>query len=252
MKWRLIRNGKLNPYVNMGIDEALLDSVARGRSLPTLRLYMWSPSTVSIGRFQALDEAVNAQACSELGIPVIRRVSGGGSVFHDENGEVTYSVAMKEDVIKSRDFIDSFKFVLGGVVEALGGLGVHAEFAPINDVVVEGRKVSGSAQVRRDGAVLQHGTVLLDIDRDKAFRALRVPEMKLQEKSLHDPADRVTTLKALGVKVDQEGLSRALVKGFSSALGAEFTKGRLTAWEKGAATAYAQGRYAERSWLEGR
>jgi lipoate-protein ligase A len=252
LKWREIRDGKATASFNMGTDEAILDAVAAGSSPPTLRLYTWSPSAVSIGRFQAFKEAVNVEACRERGIDIVRRISGGGSVFHDELGEVTYSVILNEEHLPSRDYVASFEYLLGGVIGTLRTLGLKAEFSRINDVVVKGRKVSGSAQVRRNGAVLQHGTVLLTMDTDLAFEVLNVPRLKVEDKALAAPADRVTTIAAEGVRIDAARLYQELEDGFSNALGADLGEGRLSEEENKAALMYAERRYSDPTWLESR
>jgi len=252
LKWREIRDGKASASYNMGADEAILDAVAARSSPPTLRLYTWSPSAVSIGRFQAFREAVNVEACRELGIDVVRRISGGGSVFHDELGEVTYSVVLNEEYLPSRDYVASFEYLLGGVIGTLRTLGLKAEFSRINDVVVKGRKVSGSAQVRRNGAVLQHGTVLMVMDTDVAFKVLNVPRLKVEERALAGPADRVTTIAAEGVRIDTTRLCRKLEDGFSKALGADLDQGTLSEEENRSALMYAEKRYSDPSWLESR
>ncbi|MGA1975022.1 MAG: biotin/lipoate A/B protein ligase family protein [Conexivisphaerales archaeon] len=251
-EWRLVRDGKADAFRNMGTDEAILDAVGAGKAPPTFRLYTWRPSAVSIGRFQAFDEVVDASACRELGIDIVRRISGGGSVFHDEKGEVTYSMVVREEDIPAHDVIDSFKYLLGTVVVTLKALGLRAEFAPINDVVVRGKKISGSAQVRRNGTVLQHGTVLMNMEKEVAFKVLRVPRLKVEERGLPGPAERVTTLAAEGVHIDASSLYQELVVGFSAATGAELRNGRISEEELEAAKAYARRRYADPAWLESR
>jgi len=252
MAWRLLLEGKKDPYLNMGTDEAILDGVSMGTSPRTLRLYMWRPSAVSIGRFQALEDSVDREACDLAGVKVVRRLTGGGAVFHDEVGEVTYSLTMKEEDLPSRDYVMSFEYMARGVVEALRLLGYRAEFVPLNDVAIGGRKVSGSAQVRRGGAVLQHGTLLLSMDKGLAFRVLKVPAQKVAERGLDRPEDRVVTLRALGYQGGAEDVMKALVQGFSSSLGRKFTEGDLTPLERRAAEDMAEKRYRSRAWLEER
>ncbi|HVP22609.1 MAG TPA: biotin/lipoate A/B protein ligase family protein [Conexivisphaerales archaeon] len=252
MRWRLIRDGSADASHNMGADEAILDAVAAGSSGPTLRLYGWRPSAVSIGRFQALRDSVDLAACRRLGVDVVRRISGGGSVFHGESGEVTYSVVLPEEGLPTHDYISSFEYLLGGVGWALRSLGLDADFAPINDVVVRGRKISGSAQVRRNGAVLQHGTVLMEMDTEVAFRVLRVPAVKTQERSLGSPADRVTTLASEGVKAGADRVRAELIRGFSKSLGVELVEGVLSKDEAAAAGMYAEKRYLDPAWTGSR
>ena len=94
MTLRLLRTGVARGAFNMGLDEAVLGSVSEGRQPPTLRFYGWNPPTVSLGYFQGLDDEVDREACRAAGVDVVRRITGGGAVFHDD--ELTYSVVIPE------------------------------------------------------------------------------------------------------------------------------------------------------------
>ena len=144
----------------MAVDEAIAAGIAAGTSPPTIRFYTWKPCAVTIGYFQCLRDEVDREACSSKGIDVVRRRTGGGAVYHDEHGEITYSVIAPESYF-SKDIRASYREICGGIIGGLGRLGIAAEFRPINDVVVNGRKISGSAQTRRQGILTQHGTVLV-------------------------------------------------------------------------------------------
>ncbi len=115
------------------------------------------------------------------GIDVVRRRTGGGAVYHDEHGEITYSLIAPEGLF-SKDIRASYRDICGCIIEGLASLGIAAEFRPINDVTVNGRKISGSAQTRRQGILTQHGTVLYAIDRDTMFSVLRPSAKKLADK----------------------------------------------------------------------
>ena len=127
-------------------------------------------------------------------------------------------------------------------------------FGPPNDVLVNGRKVSGSAQMRKWGVVLQHGTVLVDADTERMFRALRVPQEKRLRHSASDPRLRVTTLKEqLGRLPGMEEVKSALKKAFEQAFGADILPGRLTAAEEETARRLVRERYGSDGWnLRGR
>jgi len=252
VKWRLVRDGEAAAALNMGVDEAILDAVSVKSSRPTLRLYSWNPSAVSLGRFQAIDDSVDLGACRREGVDVVRRISGGGSVFHGRKGEVTYSVALREEHLPARDVVSSFEYLLGGVAGAIRATGLQAEVSPINDVVVNGRKIGGSAQVRRNGGVLQHGTVLLDLDKALAFRVLKVPSLKMEQRLLVKPEDRVTSINAEGVHVTPARFRRLLERSFAKALDAEFGESGLTEAELRASREYALKRYSQAAWTESR
>lgn len=217
MKWNLIRSGLVAPEMNMGLDEALLQFVIDGRLGPCVRLYGWRPAAVTIGYAQEMERDVDFRACESMGIPVIRRITGGGAVFHDE--EITYSIVVPIEVFGD-NITESYRKISIALIGALELLGLTAEFAPVNDILVKGRKISGSAQIRRSGALLQHGTILLGMDVDKMFTLLRVAEGKLKRKSIERASDRVTSIeKELGGKVTFEAATGALASGFEKFFG---------------------------------
>ncbi len=246
MRWRLL----IDPgdvFWQMAVDEALLELRRRDRSPSTLRLYIISPSAVTIGYFQKIREAVDLEYAEERGIPVVRRVTGGGSVYHDENGEVTYAVIAKVGELPA-DVVESYRAICSGLVEALKELGLEAEFVPINDVVVGGKKISGSAQLRRGDAVLQHGTLLYATDLETLARVLKAPKEKLAEKGVRSIYERVTTVsKELGREVSRDEVVEAMVKGFSRALGVELEPGSLTEEEVELARRL-EAKYRSREW----
>ena len=200
-KWRLITDPPSRGSWNMAADYALLMSVTEGMSPPVLRFYSWSKPAITIGYFQNPETETDLTACETLGIDVIRRATGGGAVYHEH--EITYSMVFPAGhPFAGSDILDSYTRNLVPFISALASFGLDAKHAPVNDLHIGGRKVSGNAQTRRKGAVLQHGTILLDIDRDKAFRCLTVPADKVERKGLSDPRQRVTCLREhLGERV---------------------------------------------------
>ncbi|MCX7025228.1 MAG: biotin/lipoate A/B protein ligase family protein [Spirochaetes bacterium] len=228
MKFRYLDTGAMPAALNMGIDEALLRAVSGRRSPPTLRLYRWEPSAVTIGYFQGMTEEVNLEACRRSGVDAVRRITGGGAVFHD--AEITYSVVVPEgSPLAPHDILESYRLVCSGVIAGMTVLGIDAAFAPINDIVAQGRKISGNAQTRKLGCMLQHGTILLDVDVDRMFSLLLVPQEKLRGKLIDDVKERVTGLKSLlGLEIGYAETAAALKAGFSSAWSAELEPGELS------------------------
>lgn len=136
----------------MAIDEAILIARSEGRVPDTVRLYVFKPSSVTIGRFQSVRYDVNLEKAKELGIPVVRRITGGGSVFHDEYGEITYSVVISEDYHPMlKNIQDSYRFLAGPLVDALKDLGIEAEFSGLNDIVVRGRRLADQHRQGEEG-----------------------------------------------------------------------------------------------------
>lgn len=166
-----IIDGPQSGVWNMAVDEVLLERAAADKN-PRLRLYAWHPATLSLGYFQrAADRQAHAPS---LACPLVRRSSGGGAILHDR--EITYCLAVPGERI---DGPALYRRVHAAMVEMLGGLGVKAQLVAdaeprsaaaaflcfqrraTGDVIVEGNKVIGSAQRRRRGALVQHGSILL-------------------------------------------------------------------------------------------
>jgi lipoate-protein ligase A len=165
----------------MALDEACMEAVRDGAAPPTVRLYRWEPSAITIGNFQCLADEIDAHAVAAAGVPVVRRQTGGGAVYHDQEGEVTYSIIAPLALFPP-GVPESSAAICSVLVNALADLGLHAEFRPINDIIVDGRKVSGNAQTRRSGVLLQHGTILLTVDAATMFRFLTPDKSKLSDK----------------------------------------------------------------------
>lgn len=237
-------------FENMAIDEAVMLSLKEGLVPPTLRLYRWQPSAVSIGTFQGMTEEVDVEYCASNEIDCIRRITGGGAVYHDFDGEVTYSILLpKGHPLVPDDIIESYRILCSGITEALQILGIKGEFKPINDIVVEGKKISGNAQTRRHSCVLQHGTTLLDLDVEQMFTILKVPQEKISDKMIADVKQRVTSIRdILGESITVIDLKEALKDGFSKALGVPLTTGTLTEKESQEATRLAKEKYSTKEW----
>lgn len=232
----------------MGLDEAVLGSVADSSSLPTLRLYGWRPSAISLGYFQGIADEIDVEACVRQGVDIVRRITGGGAVFHD--AEVTYSIVIPEGhPLAPPSIIDSYSIICSGIIEGLGELHIKAEFAPINDIVSGGRKISGNAQTRKRGCLLQHGTVLLRVDVDKMFSLLKVPKEKALGKMIDDVKARVTSVeKALRREVSYEETAEAMRIGFARALSMDPLKETPTPKELAVAAALAKEKFQSREW----
>ena len=127
--WRLLPLETNNAYMNMAIDEAILNARIAGQVPNTLRFYRWQPSAVSIGRNQNPENEVYLDACKQLGVDVVRRISGGGTVYHDFEGEVTYSVIAKTDRFGHHRHNGSLHQNLRAITDALRLLGITADLA---------------------------------------------------------------------------------------------------------------------------
>jgi lipoate---protein ligase len=224
--WRVVGLSTHDAAENMAIDESVGEHVAEGLSPPTIRFYSWKPRAVTIGRYQRADLEVDVRLCGRYGIDFARRNTGGGAVYH--NGEITYSLIAPENFF-SRDIRSSFREICSSVIKALDILGIEGEFKPLNDIVVNGRKISGNAQIRRRGVLTQHGTVLFTLDREKMFSLLTPPTDKLAAKGRASFAETVTCTSEEGCS-SKEDLYKAMLLGFTS--GREWSFGDMSPSEK--------------------
>jgi len=228
-KWRLLNTGASDAATNMAMDEAILTAHIKEKTPPTIRFYSWNPSAVSIGFFQSIEQEVNLNACRELGVDVVRRITGGGAVYHDRDGEITYSIVMPDrHRTVSPDFIETYKSLCQGLINGLALLNIEAKFTPINDITVQGRKISGNAQTRRRGSILQHGTLLLKTDASLIFKLLKVSDEKMSDKAVRSFEDRVTNLYREGQReISQSEVSDALKQGFEDTLDIKLAEDKL-------------------------
>ena len=237
------------PEVQMAIDEAIMRARIEGKVPDTVRLYAFSPSSVTIGRFQSVIHDVNLEEAKRLGIPVVRRITGGGSVFHDEFGEITYSVVIGEDYHPTlRNVETSYRYLAGPLVDALKDLGLEAGFAGLNDIVANGKKISGSAQTRRKGVILQHGTFMYSTRVEILGRVLRVSKAKLADKGVSSIWERVTTLEREGIKLSRWEAYELLRDKFAATF--DLVEGELTDYELQLAEKLIEEKYGNPEWNE--
>ena len=246
---RLLLTGANGAAFNMGLDEAILESVSNGRQPPTLRLYAWNPAAISLGFFQGLREEVDEAACAARGVDIVRRITGGGAVFHQ--AEITYSIVLPEThPLAPKSIMASYEILCSGVIAGLQHLGIESSFAPINDIVAAGKKISGNAQTRKSHCLLQHGTVLLDVNVELMFELLKVPAEKTKGKLIEDVKARVTSAGTLlGRRVEFGEAESAMVAGFADALPAALTLSEPTPEERKRAVEIARAKFADPAWI---
>jgi lipoate---protein ligase len=250
-KIRLLTIGKHQGALNMAIDEVLLNKVSTSESLPILKFYGWNPATITIGYFQSLEQEVDAERCKQEGVDIVRRITGGGAVLHEN--EITYSLIIKEEGIIEKDILKSYEQICKGILNALRKLNLDGKFIPINDLIVNGKKFSGNAQSRKKGCVLQHGTILLEVDIKKMFSLLKVPNEKMRDKLITAVEERVTSLsKELNRHVTYEEMQKLLIEGFKEALDIELIPSELTEDEMNEAKTLAEEKYGSQQWNEQR
>lgn len=230
-EWRLLKTQNNTAFTNMAIDKAVLVSISKNKVPPTVRFYTWKPPAISIGYFQSLSDEVDLDVCKNLGIQYVRRITGGGAVFHDK--ELTYSIVIPEsNPLVPKNILESYRRICGAVIKGLKHLWIESKYAPINDILVNGKKISGSAQTRKLKTVLQHGTVLTDVDVDKMFMLLKVPDEKIKDKMIDDVKQRVTSIKHVsGSDVSFDDVADAMKLGFEQEFDIELVNGSFTKHE---------------------
>lgn len=243
-----------NAFVNMAIDEAILGARLQNRVPNTLRFYCWKPSAVSIGKFQNTDNEVLLENCEKHGVDVVRRITGGGTVYHDEEDEITYSAVISKKDLETEDITAVYAKIYSGIAEAVRSLGIVADFDEGNaktcpNLTVKGRKISGSAQSHKKDVVLQHGTLLINVDLEKMFTFLRVPWAKTCMEVVNVAKGRITSIRReLGKNVSIAEVQNVLIEGFRKALNVEFVDGELTPYERALADKLCKEKYSTTDW----
>jgi len=251
--WRLLPLQTNNAFMNMAIDEAILTARTAGKVPNTLRFYRWQPSAVSIGKNQNPEAEVYLDACKRLCVDVVRRMSGGGTVYHDSKGEVTYLVTAKTADLGKADITSVYAKIYEAIKHALMLLGITADFSSGDaktcpNMTVKGKKISGSSQAITRGIVLQHGTVLRSVDLPKMFTLL-----KLKNASCTQAADiakrKITSIEnELDHAVRPETVADSLAEGFRSILEIRLEPGKLTPYEVEVANRLCKEKYATKEW----
>jgi lipoate-protein ligase A len=241
--WSLILDDALDGADNMAIDANLLSEVENSSEPTTIvRLYRWRRPTISLGRNQKISAAVDEVFCAEKGIDVVHRPTGGRAVLHDD--ELTYAVASNDSACFGDTIYANYKSVSEALCSGFNLLGVPAVLAPETrkasadhsemdlpcfispsryELMVEGRKIVGSAQRRLRRGFLQHGSMPILCDRDMLARATRMTESALLYQEMAGLAE------FLPKRPSVEELIDALLAGFQQRFGIEFNpESRLT------------------------
>lgn len=239
--WRLIDSGSASGARQMAVDDALITLCRRGLSPPTLRLFSFRPACLSLGRFQPAPP----DACREPGLEVVRRPTGGRAVLH--RGDICYSVVAPADhPLVAGSIHRSYGKIARALAEGLAILGLPSleeaadqgrlpegdwcfDAVALHELALDGAKLVGSAQLRRDGILLQQGSI-----------RLTPPD--------GEPSPTTSLEEALGRRVSRREIASALVEGFSCAWGVAFRRGRLTAEEEQLAQWLERQRYANPAW----
>ncbi|WFD09462.1 lipoate--protein ligase family protein [Tepidibacter hydrothermalis] len=253
-KWRVIRNTTYDGFMNMAIDEAIMKSYKEKKVDPTIRFYTWKPACVSIGYFQKMEEEIDIDTCKRLGIDFVRRTTGGRAVLHDD--ELTYSIVIDENnPLMNGGIMQTYRYISEGLANGLEMSGVKID--PLTrahkdiksdkssvcfnskshyEISINNKKVVGSAQTRKEGIILQHGSIVLDFDVDKLISTIKIDESKKEK------LKRITLKKAsgieneLGIKIDIDILEENIIKALEKHFNIEIYEDELSDYEMKLAT----------------
>ncbi|MHC2994547.1 MAG: lipoate--protein ligase family protein [Candidatus Atribacteria bacterium] len=278
MEWRLIKDSYHTGFMNMAIDEAIMIAHREGLVPPTIRFYQWSPPAVSLGYFQDLKKEVDVETCQDMGIDIVRRPTGGKAVLHDQ--ELTYSFIISEShPLVNDSILETYKKISRGIIRGLFYLGIDAELVPIRDkleknsldeidktrihhsdfksicfsvpsqyeVQVEGKKIVGSAQVRKGGVVLQHGSLLIKLEKDKLFSVFNFSSVQIRER-IKSRFKATSLEEILKKEISFLELSEILPQGFEEEFGVRLVESKLTIQEDKISKDLLENKYSTYEW----
>lgn len=347
--WRVLPFTIADGQLNMAIDEAILLARAENLVPNTIRFYRWNPSTASIGSHQSLSHEIDIEAAKRLNVGIVRRISGGGAVYHDLESEITYSVVaaesdirrifysmeeqyfrgenenkndipancdnnkastnaniknesakeysnlnevsdsqddtvgvdvpLKRNIPKHRESISnnrdsensdgdttvsieprkrffgvdsSYHVITRGLVNGLKLMGVEVDQGVIHcpALFINSKKISGNSQARRNGIILQHGTMLLHVDPELMYTILKAPEGVTKGRMVKSVRAKVTGIFDDMEPVNDNTFQEDMIKGFEKALDIKCQLGNLTDYERELIGKIKKKRYSDNSWLE--
>lgn len=270
-KWYFIDSGPCRPSYNMALDEALLDFHSKGEIPPVIRFYEWNPPTLSIGYFQKAEKEINLEEVRRQNLGFVRRPTGGRAVLHDK--ELTYSIIVTEQYPNMPETVtEAYRVLSEGLLLGFQNLGLNAYFSVPDteekkdllkkpksavcfdapswyELVVEGKKIAGSAQTRQKGVILQHGSILLELDIDKLLSVFHFPSEQVKERmKAHLPKKAVAINTLTTRTITIEDCKIAFKKGFEEALNIELVPYELSEDQKRYVQNLEQNKYLTDEW----
>ena len=227
-EWRFIDFGLVDIRDMMAMNEAIL----KGDEGNTF--FFWTPKkSIILGFFQKAEVELDLPKCKDY--TIIRRISGGGIAFSDDRcRQINYGVVGTIDNdLFPLDIVESYEQVCGVLIDTLVHYGLNAAFRPINDVTVDNKKISGNAQTRWEGKLLQHGTLLLDFDIEEMLRISNIPKEKFLDKKIASIREGLTWLdRELGEQRDLEEVKNVMKDKFEERFHVRLKTGALSRNEK--------------------
>ncbi|MFO0938054.1 MAG: lipoate--protein ligase family protein [Gemmataceae bacterium] len=247
LPWRLLRERPLPPALNVALDEVLTDRVARAISPPILRFWRWQSPAIIIGRCQSVTNEVDLAAAQANGIEIVRRMTGGGAMFLQPHGAITYSLILPESHLAGLSIRLSYEVCESWLIRGLRDLGADAHHVPINDIACSAGKIGGAAQARRAGVILHHTTLAYDMDPGLMVSVLRIGREKLKDKAVSSAQKRVSPLVGQIAK-PREFIVDALFESFRRQFGG--AESEISDEEMRDAERLVSEKYGTREWTE--
>jgi len=247
--WRLLDLGYVDPYRAQCFYEATALAVGKGIAPPTVILCLPISPYICIGVHQILENVVDVDYCKTRGYPIIRRSLGGGAVFLNSHQLFFQIIGPKDHPQVPPRVDDLFRYFLTAIVAAYRRLGIPAEYRPVNDIVVRGRKISGTGAGIWGNAVIVVGNFIMDFNFDEAARVLRVPDEKFRDKLVSSMREWITSIRReLGTIPPLEEIKQAAIEGFKT-IGIELKSGEVTPEEERFFSEEVLPRHKSHEWL---
>lgn len=232
--WRIIPETPLAPAVNVALDESLAKH-------PTLRFWKWNHPAVILGRSQSLSNEIDLEAAEEMKLHIVRRITGGGAMFIEPAGAITYSMILPEAATAGLTIRQSYEICDAWVVRGLRELEIDVHHVPINDLACSQGKIGGAAQARRNGIVIHHSTLAYSMDAQEMLRVLRIGRPSIAERGIRS-AEKIVAPLNIQTDLPRAAIVDQLLRTFQQSFGGEIRAlepSELAAAEELAATKYA-------------
>ncbi len=245
--WQIVHEPPVAPRLNAALDEVLTAAVGEGLRGPTMRIWEWTEPAVFIGSFQSVKNEVDEEQAAAHDARIVRRISGGGAMYMEPQGCITYALYVPGELVRGMSFADSYAYLDEWVLEALQALGIDAQYKPLNDITSPHGKIGGAAQKRLgSGAVLHHVTMAYDMDTEVMAQVLRIGREKLSDKGTASAQKRVDPLRSQ-TGLSREAIIEKLIEVFTQRHGG--VMGSVTEGEWDAAERLVEQKFSTEEWI---
>ncbi|WP_163970916.1 lipoate--protein ligase family protein [Oceanobacillus halotolerans] len=265
-QWYFLDSGHHDAAINMALDESLLNWQSEGKIPPTLHFYGWSRPTLSVGQFQKVHKSINFDAIEDYNCQFVRRLTGGSAVLHDN--ELTYSIVISEEHPAIPASIQEAYYILSkGLAKGFKNLGIEVDYAvpdkrsskersavcfekaAFYEMIVNGKKLSGNAQTRKKGVLLQHGSIPMSLDTNMLYDLFQFPSEKIKQKKRNAFQDKAVTINQVTNKTHTfEMLKEAFTDGFKTGLNISLKPFKLTEEQWDEVHHLAKTKYSSAEW----